>query len=84
MHAGKAKIRQEKTRKNKILAIKRHRKIHEIAKREGTVKTQERADLLEVTEETVRRDLGSLARQTLLRRTHGGAADVSMVLNELP
>lgn len=67
-----------------MLAIERQRKILEIAKREGTVKTQELSGLLNVTEETVRRDLDALSRQTLLRRTHGGAADVSMVFNELP
>ena len=55
-----------------------------MAKREGTVRTQELSVLLKVTEETVRRDLDALSRQGFLRRTHGGAADVSIVLDELP
>lgn len=65
-----------------MLAIERHKKILEDARREGAVKTQELASILGVTEETVRRDLDSLARQGLLRRTHGGAADVTMIFQE--
>lgn len=65
-----------------MLAIERHKKILEDARREGAVKTQEMASILGVTEETVRRDLDSLARQGLLRRTHGGAADVRMMFQE--
>ncbi len=66
-----------------MLAIERQRRILETAKRERTVRTQELAATLKVTEETVRRDLDSLSRQGLLRRTHGGAADVSIILDEL-
>lgn len=66
-----------------MLAIERQRRILETAKRERTVRTQELAAHLKVTEETVRRDLDSLSRQGLLRRTHGGAADVSIMLDEL-
>ena len=67
-----------------MLAIERHRKILEIAKRDGAVKTQGLSSILGVTEETVRRDLDALGRQGLLHRTHGGATDVSMALHELP
>lgn len=66
-----------------MLAIERQRRILEAAKRERTVRTQELAAVLKVTEETVRRDLDALSRQGLLRRTHGGAADVSIMLDEL-
>ena len=65
-----------------MLAIERHRRILEEARKEGAVRTQELAAILGVAEETVRRDLDGLARQGLLRRTHGGAADVSMILRE--
>ncbi|WP_411828019.1 DeoR/GlpR family DNA-binding transcription regulator [Luteolibacter sp. AS25] len=65
-----------------MLAIERQRKILDTAKREGAVRTQELASSLGVTEETVRRDLDTLSRQGLLRRTHGGAADISMVIKE--
>lgn len=67
-----------------MLAIERQRRILDRAKREGTVRTQDLAALLSVTEETVRRDLDALSRQGLLRRTHGGAADVSIMPDELP
>lgn len=66
-----------------MLAIERQRRILERAKRERTVRTQDLSALLKVTEETVRRDLDALSRQGLLRRTHGGAADVSIMLDEL-
>lgn len=67
-----------------MLAIERKRKILELARRDGSVKTQELSQQFEVTEETIRRDLDALAKQGLLRRTHGGAADVSMMFSELP
>jgi DeoR/GlpR family transcriptional regulator of sugar metabolism len=72
-----------KKRKNQMLALERHRKILEIAKRDGAVRTQSLSILLSVTEETVRRDLDSLARQGHLHRTHGGATEVAMVIREL-
>lgn len=72
-----------KKRKYHMLALERHRKILEIAKRDGAVRTQSLASLLDVTEETVRRDLDSLSRQGLLHRTHGGATENSMVIREL-
>ena len=67
-----------------MLAIERQRKILEIARKAGAVKTQELASVLGVTEETVRRDLDALARQGLLHRTHGGATEISMVFQEIP
>ncbi|MFK7849639.1 MAG: DeoR/GlpR family DNA-binding transcription regulator [Akkermansiaceae bacterium] len=65
-----------------MLAIERQRKILENARRDGAVRTQELATSFQVTEETVRRDLDALSRQGLLRRTHGGAADISLVFHE--
>ncbi len=67
-----------------MLAIERQRKILEISRKAGAVKTQELASVLGVTEETVRRDLDALARQGLLHRTHGGATEISMVFQEIP
>lgn len=67
-----------------MLAIERQRRILAKAKKNGTVRTQELASILEVTEETVRRDLDALSRRGQLKRTHGGAADVSVILDELP
>ncbi|MEP2776329.1 MAG: DeoR/GlpR family DNA-binding transcription regulator [Luteolibacter sp.] len=67
-----------------MLAIERQRRILAKAKKNGTVRTQDLAAMLEVTEETVRRDLDALSRRGQLKRTHGGAADVSVILDELP
>jgi len=66
-----------------MLAIERQRKILEAARRGGAVRTQELSSVLNVTEETIRRDLDALARQQLLHRTHGGATEISMVIHEL-
>lgn len=65
-----------------MLAIERQRKILEHTRRDGVVKTQGLSIALGVTEETVRRDLDALSRQGLLRRTHGGAADISLIFHE--
>jgi DeoR/GlpR family transcriptional regulator of sugar metabolism len=65
-----------------MLALERQRKILEIAKRDGAVRTQGLSVLLSATEETMRRDLDSLARQGLLHRTHEGATKISMVIRE--
>jgi DeoR/GlpR family transcriptional regulator of sugar metabolism len=73
---------QEKTTKSHMLAIERRRRILENVSRDGTVRTQELSLTLGVAEETVRRDLDALARQGLLRRTYGGAADLSMGFHE--
>jgi DeoR/GlpR family transcriptional regulator of sugar metabolism len=47
--------------------------ILEIVSTRGRIRTAELAELLDVTEPTVRRDIADLDRQRLLRRTHGGA-----------
>lgn len=67
-----------------MLAIERQRRILAKAKKNGTVRTHDLAAMLEVTEETVRRDLDVLSRRGQLKRTHGGAADVSVIMDELP
>jgi len=50
--------------------------------REGEVSVETLAARLGVSPSTVRRDLGLLERQGLLRRTHGGATAVSPMLYE--
>lgn len=51
----------------------RQARIVELARSDGRVEVTRLAAALEVTPETVRRDLSSLERQGLLRRVHGGA-----------
>lgn len=54
----------------------RHARIVEVARSSGRVEVARLADELDVTPETVRRDLTTLERQGLLRRVHGGAIPI--------
>ncbi len=56
-----------------MLAIERQRAILSVLAREGSVRVSELAELYQVTEETIRRDLGKLERQGRIVRSHGGA-----------
>jgi len=67
-----------------MIAAERHKKILDMARREGAVRTTELARDFVVTEETIRRDLDLLTRRGRLRRIHGGAMDASAALEELP
>lgn len=66
-----------------MLAAERQRRILELARKNGTVRTTELAGDFQVTEETIRRDLDFLARVGHLRRTHGGAMDSTVSIGEL-
>ncbi|MDB6077611.1 MAG: DeoR/GlpR transcriptional regulator [Akkermansiaceae bacterium] len=65
-----------------MLAAERQRRILELARRDGTVRTTDLAKSFEVTEETIRRDLDLLGRRGHLKRTHGGAMDATAPLAE--
>ncbi len=54
-------------------ADERRARIAELVAARGRARIGELARLLEVTEPTVRKDLGALQEQGLLKRTHGGA-----------
>ena len=54
----------------------RHARILEIARSDGRVEVAHLATELDVTPETVRRDLTALERQGQLRRVHGGAIPI--------
>ena len=56
-----------------LLPPERHGRILSLLTREGSVSVQQLADSLEVTRETVRRDLDQLESAGSLRRIHGGA-----------
>ena len=56
-----------------MFALERQKKILEVLNQTGAVSVSRLSEELEVTEETVRRDLEKLEKQELLRRTHGGA-----------
>lgn len=56
-----------------MYAEERRERIVEVARSDGRVEVARLADVLDVTPETIRRDLTSLERHGLLRRVHGGA-----------
>lgn len=56
-----------------MIALQRHRKILNRVIEEGSVRVSVLARELDVTEETIRRDLRALSEQGMLARTHGGA-----------
>jgi DeoR family fructose operon transcriptional repressor len=56
-----------------MYAEERQQDILRRARADGRVEVAGLADLLDVTQETIRRDLDRLERQGLLRRVHGGA-----------
>lgn len=59
-----------------MYATERQQEILTKARLDGRVEVKELADSLDVTPETVRRDLTALERRGLLRRMHGGAIPV--------
>ena len=59
-----------------MYATERQQEILTRARLDGRVEVKELADSLDVTPETVRRDLTALERRGLLRRVHGGAIPV--------
>jgi len=65
-----------------MYAVERHQTIVERCRRDGRVEVGSLADDLQVTPETIRRDLSELERRRLLRRVHGGAVPVERLLFE--
>ncbi len=66
-----------------MFALERQKRILELLKSDGAVWVSKLSAELDVTEETIRRDLEKLEKQNALRRTHGGALpmDDSMELS---
>ena len=60
-----------------MLARERHKLILELLKRDGTVRTADLVETMEVSSETVRKDLDHLEQAGQLERVHGGAIPVS-------
>ena len=59
-----------------MIASQRYEKIVEMVNERGIVNTKELAELLGVTETTIRRDCEKLENQGLLIRVHGGAKSI--------
>ncbi len=66
-----------------MFALERQKKIIEMLSESGAVTVSNLSSVLEVTEETVRRDLEKLEKQEVLRRTHGGAVPIDESTYEL-
>ena len=66
-----------------MLALERQKKIIEILNNDGSVLVSKLSEELDVTEETIRRDLEKLEKQEALIRTHGGAIPVDENVYEL-
>jgi len=60
----------------------RHAQIKKIVESNGHVTVQELSESLNVSEATVRRDLGELSQMDWIRRTHGGALKVERARKE--
>ncbi|MFC3419986.1 DeoR/GlpR family DNA-binding transcription regulator [Salinicoccus hispanicus] len=68
-----------------MLVAERHQKIVELVKERKSIRVSELSDIFSVTEETIRRDLEKLEKESKLARSHGGAVYVSSVNNsEIP
>jgi len=60
-----------------MLIVERQARIAELVRQAGAVTTEELAERLDVSIETIRRDLMALDRRGALTRVHGGAAALS-------
>lgn len=59
----------------------RHQKIIELVNQSGYISTEELVAILNVSPQTIRRDLNELAESNVIRRHHGGAASPSNTEN---
>jgi DeoR family L-fucose operon activator len=67
-----------------MLIAERYEKILGLVDEKGSIRVSELSDICGVTEETIRRDLGSLEKEGKLRRSHGGAVSVKHQQPEIP
>ncbi len=67
-----------------MLARQRHELILEAVQREGSVRVRALAELLDVSDMTVRRDLDTLASRGLVDKVHGGAARIRALSTDEP
>lgn len=71
-----------RTEEQPVYAPERHAEIVTRARRDGRVDVNRLARDLDVTSETIRRDLTQLERRGVLRRVHGGAIPVERLILE--
>jgi DeoR/GlpR family transcriptional regulator of sugar metabolism len=81
----KIKKYPKKQRKTQtVLAIDRQRRIIELLRKAGSLRTMDTAAELGVTDETVRKDFELLEKRGELIRTHGGASGPQRIREDLP
>ena len=68
------------------MSVEREKQILEILLKEKKVSVQQLAKVLYVSEPSVRRDLQSLEKQSLIKRVHGGAVleETALSKNKIP
>ncbi|MEV5035350.1 DeoR/GlpR transcriptional regulator [Peribacillus frigoritolerans] len=59
-----------------MLVAQRHQKIVELINERSSIRVTELSEIFSVTEETIRRDLEKLEKETKLKRSHGGAVSL--------
>ena len=60
-----------------VLTSQRKQKILDLLRRDGQVVAEDLSQELDLSEDTIRRDLRELAAEGLLQRVHGGALPAS-------
>lgn len=65
-----------------MFSQERHMKIVEILQTKTSIKVNELADIFEVSESTIRRDLKEMVESGLIARTHGGAIGITNTIFE--
>lgn len=65
-----------------MIAATRHQTILDLIEKEGVVRTVQLAQILDVTDETIRRDLEKLEKEARLFRTHGGAVAAQRLIKD--
>ena len=66
-----------------MLAVERKKLILDFVNKQGSAAVAELSRLLNVTDETVRRDLHTLEEQGMIYRTHGGAIPCTSTMSDL-
>ncbi|MBK5502702.1 DeoR/GlpR family DNA-binding transcription regulator [Peribacillus sp. TH14] len=66
-----------------MLVAQRHQKIVELVNERSSIRVTELSEIFSVTEETIRRDLEKLEKETKLLRSHGGAVSLQEDVSEI-
>jgi DeoR/GlpR family transcriptional regulator of sugar metabolism len=79
---NRAKSRKYVQERKGMLSSQRKKYLMAVLRREGQIVARTLSETLEVSEDTIRRDLREMAREGLLQRVHGGALPASPALGD--